>query len=381
MPIPESVRQADVAGLRQLLAAERRRTRKRGFVGSPVGVDTSGDELSEAIRRELRPGAAWLKTLDPNVATEVAYPAVEPLVARMTEVGRWALLKLTLLESPAPDDIQQTVEQFDSRQKPCDDATTPTKPRRNLKPVARQPTSKTGSLYQLSGPSVDAEQLFAAAQVEILALEESVVEIVQRTVDVANNLTPDTATGQTIATRLSALADRHHLIFSRAGQTGMLVFVPQRRAAGEPGKFALETEAGVQPLEGGLSSLVVSRSDAATTNLSRLRRCHERETLATMTALVFGDEAPSRSGFRQYLADLAGREAKFWTPAARLEVVQILNYWKHQLNVQFFYDGEGCNLKAKDRGRRGFQLRALGNEQPTIYTGLQLPKIAVRAAR
>ncbi len=392
MPIPSRVLEANEAGLRKIIAEASRKTRKRGFLGQKIPLDESLADLADTIRQQLRSGAAWLATLDPNVATESAYPSAAPLVNRMPEEARWAIIKLTILQIKlltTEDPATTLVAQVDYAQEACDITITTHQPRRNLEPKQASAISAESSDFRrLTGPDVDINDLLLAAQIEIEAFNAGIAKTVERAVRAAGKIEiRSAAAGRNLAAQLTDFAGRHGLWFGDAeGWVGRLVFVEETALSTVPGEFALNGPAGARILTGGLDTLVavarpIATSSSAHSNLALLRDQQERDRHDTMKAIVFAAEPPSLVALERYIAPLAKRDSDAWTPAARVEAVEAINYWKRQLKAEFRYDGQPCTLKVKDRGRRGFQLRTRGIEQTTIFTGLQLPKLMVRQAR
>ena len=94
---------------------------------------------------------------------------------------------------------------------------------------------------------------------------------------------------------------------------------------------------------------------------------------------MFRGEKPTVARFQKYLDTLAEQKAEEWKPASRVDAAEATNFWKRKLKVQFLYRSRKCNLKSKDRGRSGFQLREPGKEQtPIYYTGPRFPRLRLR---
>jgi hypothetical protein len=136
----------------------------------------------------------------------------------------------------------------------------------------------------------------------------------------------------------------------------------------------------LQAIRDAVASRLPPQDQDAEPVLSEWRRRYESERRALMKEIVFQANEPSMKLFRDYLRSLALRDGGDWTADARVDAVEVANYWKKHLKIEFLHDRKPCTLKTKDRGRGGFQLRTSGSKQVPFYTGPCFPRLQIRAA-
>ena len=121
-----------------------------------------------------------------------------------------------------------------------------------------------------------------------------------------------------------------------------------------------------------------SQSAATIDGINRLRN----EQLATATkAEVFGDAEPSSAGFRAYLKRL--RQQTDTTYEQKKVICRVVNFWKNELGLNFYYEGRACSLSPRTSGskRGGYTLRASDSSRKYLYTKAPFPPFSVRKSR
>jgi hypothetical protein len=104
---------------------------------------------------------------------------------------------------------------------------------------------------------------------------------------------------------------------------------------------------------------------------------HHAELREAMRTLVFGASEPSSRGLQRYIDSVCNRDD--FSFQERRTISRVLNFWKRELGLTFYIEGQACLLSVPTAaGYGGFRVKTPGNEFTYLSNSKRLPRMECR---